>query len=208
MLGFWHTVDDFTTTAHEFKHRHRPFEPADAEAFASLNLAWLVPFELLEPADEKQLYGFDRLSSHAAGRPSSPEPGPRLSTAPQSRTMPADRSGEAGSGSIRQGPRGRRRLVRAALAFGVERGFRRAVLTSSHKLCCSLKLCEWVGFRCLEMPSVRPTKPPTSTWSWTSLARVTSLGPDRDQRIDVSGPPGRHIGREQPEGDSSAAATP
>ena len=36
-----------------------PFEPADADAFASLNLAWLVPLALFEPADETQLYGFN-----------------------------------------------------------------------------------------------------------------------------------------------------
>ena len=33
-----------------------PFEPGDGEAFAALNLAWLVGHGLLEPADEKQLY--------------------------------------------------------------------------------------------------------------------------------------------------------
>ncbi len=47
-------------------------------------------------------------------------------------------------------------MVDAALAFGIERGFRRAVLTSSHKLLAALRLYESVGFRYREMPSVRP----------------------------------------------------
>ncbi len=135
-----------------------PFEPSDAKAFASLNLAWLVPFELLEPADEKQLYGFDKTVFARGGaifmaRAGDTAVGCCAAIPHDAETIEVAKLAVDPSA---QGHGVGRRLVHAALAFGVERGFRRAVLTSSHKLVAALKLYESVGFRYLEMPTVRP----------------------------------------------------
>lgn len=135
-----------------------PFEPADAEAFAALNLAWLVPLELFEPADEKQLYGFDETVFARGGAIFMARAG--ADTVGCCAAIPLDDetievAKLAADPSI-QGQGIGRRLVHAALAFGIERGFRRAVLTSSHKLVAALKLYESIGFRYREMPAVRP----------------------------------------------------
>ena len=135
-----------------------PFSPGDAEAFASLNLAWLVPHGLFEPSDEKQLYRFDE---HVFA------PGGAIFMAKQNgravgccAAIPHDSATiEIAKLAVDPSVQGQgigRRLVDAALAFGAERGFRRAVLTSSHKLVAALKLYESVGFRGCPMPAVKP----------------------------------------------------
>ena len=135
-----------------------PFEPADAEAFASLNLAWLVPLALFEPADEKQLYGFNETVFGLGGAIFMAKAG--AAAVGCCAAIPHD--GEAievaklAVDPAAQGQGVGRRLVHAALLFGVERGFRRAVLTSSHKLVAALRLYESVGFLYREMPAVRP----------------------------------------------------
>ena len=135
-----------------------PFEPADADAFASLNLAWLVPLALFEPADEKQLYGFNESVFARGGAIFMARAGDRrvgcCAAIPHD-----DETIEVAKLAVDPSVQGQgvgRRLVNAALAFGIERGFRRAVLTSSSKLVAALKLYESVGFRHCEMPSVRP----------------------------------------------------
>lgn len=135
-----------------------PFEPADAEAFASLNLAWLVPLALFEPADEKQLYGYDESVFARGGAIFIAKAGnTRIGCCA---AIPHDdETIEVAKLAVDPAAQGQgigRRLVDAALAFGIERGFRRGVLTSSSKLVAALKLYESVGFRYREMPSVRP----------------------------------------------------
>ena len=135
-----------------------PFEPADADAFAALNLAWLVPLALFEPADEKQLYGYDDSVFARGGAIFMAKAG--ANRVGCCAAIPHDDAViEIAKLAVDPGMQGQgvgRRLVNAALAFGLERGFRRAVLTSSHKLGAALKLYESVGFQYCEMPSVRP----------------------------------------------------
>jgi len=135
-----------------------PFEPADADAFAALNLAWLVPLELFEPADEKQLYGFDETVFARGGAIFMAKAGAAAVGCCAAIPHDADTI-EVAKLAVEQSAQGHgvgRRLVHAALAVRVARGCRRAVLTSSHKLVAALKLYESVGFRYREMPSVRP----------------------------------------------------
>jgi ribosomal protein S18 acetylase RimI-like enzyme len=135
-----------------------PFEPADAEAFASLNLAWLVPLELFEPADEKQLYGYDESVFARGGaifmaRAGEARVGCCAAVPHDGETIEV---AKLAVDPALQGQGVGRRLVEAALNFAIERGYRRAVLTSSSKLVAALKLYESVGFHHCAMPSVRP----------------------------------------------------
>ena len=135
-----------------------PFEPADADAFASLNLAWLVPLALFEPADEQQLYGYDESVFGRGGAIFMAKAGEQRVGC--CAAIPHDHETiEVAKLAVDPSVQGQgvgRRLVTAALTFAIERGFRRAVLTSSSKLVAALKLYESVGFRYCEMPRVRP----------------------------------------------------
>jgi ribosomal protein S18 acetylase RimI-like enzyme len=134
------------------------FEPGDADAFASLNLAWLLPLALFEPADEKQLYGFNESVFAPGGAIFIARAGDARVGCCAAIPHDAD-SIEVAKLAVDPAVQGRgvgRRLVHAALQFGVEQGFRRAVLTSSHKLVPALRLYESVGFRYREMPAVKP----------------------------------------------------
>jgi GNAT superfamily N-acetyltransferase len=135
-----------------------PFVPQDAEAFVQLNLAWLVGHGLLEPADERQLYDpqthvFDHGGEIFMARVSA-EPIGCCAAIPRS-----DGSMEIAKLAVDRSVRGHgigRRLVQTALAWGQQRHYTRAVLTSNRKLKTALKLYESVGFRYLPLPRNLP----------------------------------------------------
>ena len=125
-----------------------PFEPADREAFVSLNRAWLVEHDLLEPADEEQLTDPD---THVF------VPGGEIFMARvDGRTVGCcaaiphgDDVIEVAKLAVDPGARGLgfgRKLVHAALRFGQDRGAKTAVLTSSTRLTTALRLYESLGF--------------------------------------------------------------
>ena len=135
-----------------------PFAPGDAEAFARLNLAWLVEHALLEPADERQLYnpgvhvfghGGEIFMARAAG----------VTVGCCAAIPRADGSMEVAKLAVDPGAHGQgigRRLVYAALVFGQQRHYTKAVLTSSHRLTAALKLYESIGFQYAPLPAVLP----------------------------------------------------
>lgn len=135
-----------------------PFVPQDADAFVALNLAWLVGHDLLEPADEQQLndpqaHVFDhggeifmaKIGDVAIGC---------CAAIPR-----GDGSMEIAKLAVDRTARGRgigRRLVHAALAWGQQRHYTRAVLTSNLRLKMALKLYESLGFQYLPLPAGLP----------------------------------------------------
>ena len=131
-----------------------PFVPQDAAAFVQLNLAWLIGHGLLEPADERQLYDpqahvFDHGGEIFMARVSAETIG-CCAAIPRS-----DGSMEIAKLAVDRSVRGHgigRRLVQTALAWGQQRHYTRAVLTSNRKLKTALKLYESVGFRYLPVP--------------------------------------------------------
>jgi putative acetyltransferase len=124
------------------------FEPADAEAFAALNRAWLIGHDLIEPADEKQLSDPD---THIFA------PGGEIFMARlDGRTVGCcaaiphgDDVIEVAKLAVDPGAQGLgigRKLVHAALRFGQERGAKTAILTSSTRLTAALRLYRTLGF--------------------------------------------------------------
>ena len=134
------------------------FRPEHAAAFDALNRAWLVAYQLLEPADELHLTDpaghildpggeiYVALEDHVvigtcAVVPCGPETFEvvKLAVAPEAR-----------------GRRIGRQLVDACLAYARLKGARQAVLLSSSRLGAALKLYEQVGFRHAPMPATTP----------------------------------------------------
>jgi GNAT superfamily N-acetyltransferase len=131
-----------------------PFVPQDAAAFVQLNLAWLVGHGLLEPADEKQLYDPQRHVFDHGGEIFIAAIGEArigcCAAIPR-----GDGSMEVAKLAVDDSVRGRgigRRLVETALAWGQQRHYTRAVLTSNQRLKAALKLYESVGFRYRPVP--------------------------------------------------------
>jgi putative acetyltransferase len=131
-----------------------PFAPGDGSAFASLNRAWLVGFDLLEPKDEAQLadprtHVFDHGGEIFIARFQGVAVG-CCAAIPR-----GDGSMEVAKLAVDDSVRGRgigRRLLNAALTFGRERGYHTVVLTSNHRLEAALRLYESVGFRYAPLP--------------------------------------------------------
>lgn len=132
----------------------RTFQPADAQAFSSLNRRWLVDNHLLEPADEKQL---DDPATHVFGR------GGEIFMAvmngvtigccaaiPHSREVM-----EVAKLAVDPAAQGRgigRKLVLTAVGFARERGFTKMILTSNSGLVNALRLYESLGFTRQPLP--------------------------------------------------------
>jgi putative acetyltransferase len=137
-----------------------PFAPGDDEAFARLNLDWLMRHDLLEPADEKQLHDPEAHVFAHGGEifVARVEDVPVGCCAAIPR---GDGSMEVAKLAVEPGAQGHgigRRLVHAALAFGQQRHYTKAVLTSSRKLKAALKLYESIGFQYAPLPAVLPYK--------------------------------------------------
>src|ERR687896_2161964 len=140
--------------------RISPFGIDDGERFSRLNLAWLVGHQLLETTDEQQLadpqaHVFDhggeifmaRIGDVAVGC---------CAVIPR-----GDGSIEVAKLAVERAAQGRgigRRLVETVLAWGQQRHYTRAVLTSSRKLETALRLYESIGFRHAPMPEDVPYK--------------------------------------------------
>jgi len=130
------------------------FRPADQEAFAELNRAWLTEYGLLEAPDERQLVN----------------PVQEI-IGPGGQIFLARRNGEVVGTcavlpheadvlelvklAVAPGAQGLglgRRLVEACLAFARDRGARRVVLLSNSRLGAALRLYESLGFQRLPLP--------------------------------------------------------
>ena len=135
-----------------------PFAPGDAEAFARLNLRWLVEHAILEAADERQLQNPDVHVFGHGGEIFMARVG--AVTVGCCAAIPrADGSIEVAKLAVDPDAHGQgigRRLVYAALAFGQQRHYTKAVLTSSHKLKAALKLYESIGFHYAPLPADLP----------------------------------------------------
>ena len=135
-----------------------PFGPDDGEAFARLNLDWLVRHGLLEAADEKQLHDPETHVFAHGGEIFMARVG-EVAVGCCAAIPRVDGSMEVAKLAVEPGIQGRgigRQLVYAALAFGQQRHYTRAVLTSSHKLKSALKLYESIGFQYAPLPAVLP----------------------------------------------------
>jgi putative acetyltransferase len=131
-----------------------PFEPGDRDAFAALNLAWLVGHGLLEPADEHQLHDPD---THIFARG-----GEIFMARLDGTTVGCCAAIPHGQGVIEvaklavdpsaQGHGIGRKLVHAALRFGQARQCTTAMLTSSTRLTAALRLYESLGFAYRPVP--------------------------------------------------------
>ena len=135
-----------------------PYGIDDNQAFIALNMAWLRGHDLLEPADEKQLYDpqthvFDHGGEIFIARIEDVAVGccaaiPRGDGSMEVAKLAVDSSARRhGIG---------RRLVEAALAWGQQRHYTRAVLTSNRRLAAALKLYETEGFRYAPLPDGLP----------------------------------------------------
>jgi putative acetyltransferase len=125
-----------------------PFEPGDGPAFAALNRAWLIGYDLIEPADERQLDDpqshvfarggeifMARLDDDTVGCCAAIPHGDGIIEVAKLAVDPAARGHGIG-----------RKLVHAVLRFGQERQCATAILTSSSKLAAALRLYESLGF--------------------------------------------------------------
>ena len=134
------------------------FRAADGAAFATLNLAWLRGYQLLEPADERQLsdpqtHVFDHGGEIFVARVGDAAVG-CCAAIPR-----ADGSIEVAKLAVDPAAKGHgvgRRLVQAALLFGQQRHYTRAVLTSNRRLRTALRLYESLGFRYAPLPASVP----------------------------------------------------
>jgi putative acetyltransferase len=126
----------------------RPFQPADAHAFASLNRRWLNEHHLLEPADEWQL---DDPGTHIFGR------GGQIFIAVMNGVTVGCCAAIPHSTEVMevaklavdpaaQGHGIGRQLVLTALRFARDGGFTRVILTSNSALVNALRLYESLGF--------------------------------------------------------------
>ena len=131
-----------------------PFGPEDAEAFFSLNRAWLLGHGLLDRSDRTQLadpqtHVFDHGGEIFMARVDEVAVGccaaiPRGDGSMEIAQLAVDRSARGhGIG---------RRLLEAALAWGQQRHYTRAVLISNRRLRTALKLYESSGFRYAAVP--------------------------------------------------------
>jgi putative acetyltransferase len=131
-----------------------PFEPGDGPAFAALNRAWLIGFDLIEPADERQLddpqtHVFDhggeifmaRLDGQTVGCCAAIPHGDGIIEVAKLAVDPAAQGHGIG-----------RKLVHAVLRFGQARQCATAMLTSSTKLTAALRLYESLGFAYRAVP--------------------------------------------------------
>ena len=136
----------------------RTFQPADAQAFSSLNRRWLVDNHLLEPADEKQL---DDPATHIFGR------GGEIFMAVMNgvtvgccAAIPhSSEVMEVAKLAVDPAAQGRgigRQLVLTALRFARERGFTTVILTSNSALVNALALYESLGFTRQPLPPDLP----------------------------------------------------
>ena len=80
-----------------------------------------------------------------------------------------------------------RRLVCAALAFGIDRGFTKAILTSNYRLHAALKLYESIGFHYQPVPADVPY---ASVDVYMELDLKTMSGAKRLDGIHPGGPAG------------------
>jgi putative acetyltransferase len=134
------------------------FRPEHAAAFDALNRAWLIAYQLLEPADELHLTDPDE---HIL------VPGGQIYVALEDQVVigtcalvphGAD-TFEVAKLAVAPAARGRgvgRKLVDACLTDAQRRGARHAVLFSSSRLGAALKLYEQVGFRHAAVPAASP----------------------------------------------------
>ena len=135
-----------------------PFTPRDAGAFVALNLQWLMGHGLLEAADEKQLYNpqvhvFDHGGEIFMAKVAEVAIGccaaiPRGDGSMEVAKLAVDRAARGGGIG--------RRLVETALAWGQQRHYTRAVLTSNRKLKTALKLYESMGYHYERVPENVP----------------------------------------------------
>lgn len=131
------------------------FQPAHAEAFASLNRAWLVENGLLTDTDEQIL-------ADPIGRII--EPGGHIFVALQDdqvigtcALLPHGTDAfELAKLTVARAARGHalgRRLVEAALAFTREQGRHRVMLLSNTRMVTAVRLYEALGFRHRSLPA-------------------------------------------------------
>lgn len=138
--------------------RITPFEPADRDAFATLNLAWLEGHGLLEPADLRQLRDPEghvfarggeifmaRLEGRTVGCCAAIPHGDHVVEVAKLAVDPSARGHGIG-----------RKLVHAALRFGQARQCTTAMLTSSTRLTAALRLYETLGFVYRPVPADVP----------------------------------------------------